>query len=424
MAKPRAYGADAALKGKFETTYGAFPASGFTSLDFKSIDLSAAQPLGDDPLLGRGRNVQDPFRDLITDEGSIEIPWDLQGSGFWLKGVFGAPVTTQVKATGMITFSGQPGAGSTITLNGVAWTFVASGASGNETNIQGSLSGTLTQLASDLNASANTSIDDATYTSTATQLIITHDTLGTAGNAYTLAASAASNGTVSAPNLTGGGYSHVFKAGSDDIPSIGIEIGHPKLVTPIFFRHSGVVLESVAFDLGQSGPANARIAAVAQGEASFGATIDAAPTPFVLRRFSQGRGFVRRGGAALAGLTGGNFNFTNTLERVRGIRDDGKIDGADPTLAAASGQITARFDGATLVAEAADGDPIELEYGYSFADTGHKLEFAMDRVFLPKPKYAVSGPGGVEAAYDWRAAYDPTATTSLTATLLNDVASY
>ena len=46
MAKVRAYGADATLKACRETAYGAAPLSGYRSLAFKSIDLSAEQPLG------------------------------------------------------------------------------------------------------------------------------------------------------------------------------------------------------------------------------------------------------------------------------------------------------------------------------------------------------------------------------------------
>jgi hypothetical protein len=45
-------------------------------------------------------------------------------------------------------------------------------------------------------------------------------------------------------------------------------------------------------------------------------------------------------------------------------------------------------------------------------------------VFLPKPKYAISGPGGVEASFDWRAAYDESEGTMLRVSLSNDVASY
>lgn len=68
MPKLRAYGADATLKIARETSYGVMPSSGWRSLDFRSTDLSAMQPLGEDPLLGRGRNAQDPWRGLVTDE--------------------------------------------------------------------------------------------------------------------------------------------------------------------------------------------------------------------------------------------------------------------------------------------------------------------------------------------------------------------
>jgi hypothetical protein len=108
---------------------------------------------------------------------------------------------------------------------------------------------------------------------------------------------------------------------------------------------------------------------------------------------------------------------------VRVIREDGRIEAADPTFASAQGTLSVRFDGSTLVAEAANGDPVNLEYGFSFPD-GQALRFELPRVFLPKPKYSVSGPGGVEASFDWRAAFDESEGTMLRAHLLNDVTSY
>lgn len=106
-----------------------------------------------------------------------------------------------IKATGSILFGANPSAGHTIDLNGVSWEFVASGATGNQTNIAGTLALTLAQLVIDLNGSADTDIDDATYSEDDTSLLIEHDTAGTGGNAFTLAAS---NATVSAATLTGG----------------------------------------------------------------------------------------------------------------------------------------------------------------------------------------------------------------------------
>ncbi len=425
MPKLRAYGADATLKVGRETSYGVAPLTGYRSLDFKSCDLSAEQPLGDDPLLGRGRNAQDPYRGLITDEGRIEIPLDLRGIGFWLTGLFGDPTTTSTKAAGSIMFSGQPAPNSTITLGGVPWTFVSGTPSGNQTQIGADVDATLTALASDLNASSDGEIARCSYTANVTddRLDIVFDVAGTDGNAFTLAAAAASIGTVSAASLTGGGWQHEWLSGADSLPSYSIEIGHPQLLTPVFFRHVGTVIESLSFEMGREGPANATLQLVAQGEERASSTIDASPQPFALRRFSQGRGFIRRGGAPLAGVTGGSLTFSNTLERVRTLRDDGRIEAAEPTVATCTGAMSLRFDGATLVAEAANGDPVAIEYGFSMPEVW-SLSFELARVFLPKLKYAISGPGGIEASFDWRAAFDEASGMSLREKLMNNVESY
>ena len=426
MPKVRAYGADSTLKACRETTYGVAPLSDYRSLDFKSCDLSAEQPLGDDPLLGRGRNAQDPYRGLIADEGNVDIPLDVRGTGWWLTGLFGVPTTgAAVKATGSIAFSAQPGANSTITLNDVTWTLVSGSPTGNQTQIGVSLDATLTALAADLNASADVEIAKCTYTADTAndQLDIEFDTAGATGNAWTLAASAASNGTPSAAKLTGGGVPHVWESGSDSIPSHTLEIGHPKLVTPVFFRHTGVIFESLNFEMGLEGPANGRVALVAQGETSYATTIDDTPDRYTLQRFTQGRGTIKKAGAQLAGVTAGTLTFSNTLERVRTIRPDGKIDAADPTIATCTGQMTVRFDGTTLVAEASSGDPINIEYGF-LTPQGYALKFELFRVFLPQPKRSIAGPGGVSAQYDWRGAYEEGEDTMLRVTMLNDVASY
>ncbi|MFN3077507.1 MAG: phage tail tube protein [Alphaproteobacteria bacterium] len=87
------------------------------------------------------------------------------------------------------------------------------------------------------------------------------------------------------------------------------------------------------------------------------------------------------------------------------------------------GNLTLRFDGTTLVAEALSGAPISLEYGFTDG-AGNSLSFLLPRVFLPKPKYKIPGPGGVEAAFDWQAAFDETSGAMLTVTLTNDIVGY
>ncbi len=145
---------------------------------------------------------------------TLTTPWaeaDLQ----WLKWAQSADVmsiccwnqqtNTAILATGDIAFTVNPSNGDTITLNGVVWTFTTGVATGNETKVQGTLALTMTQLASDLNASVVPALAVATYSATATQLDITYDTPGVTGNTYTLAASVA---TPNASSLTGGDISY------------------------------------------------------------------------------------------------------------------------------------------------------------------------------------------------------------------------
>lgn len=127
---------------------------------------------------------------VITDTGEGYLPGDtiaFNGAGF---------------AGGAITFATNPANNDTITLNGVVWTFKTTLSGGNQTKIQGTLATTLTQLASDLSSSGDSSLIVASYSANATVLSINYLTAGTAGNAYTLAASAA---TPSGGTLTGGG---------------------------------------------------------------------------------------------------------------------------------------------------------------------------------------------------------------------------
>ena len=153
----------------------------------------------------------------------------------------------------------------------------------------------------------------------------------------------------------------------------------------------------------------------AQGETEAAQTIDAASATLALKRFSQGSGTIKVAGTQLA----------NNLERVETIRSDGLIDGVDETEATAEGSIDVRFStDTTLTAAIAAESPVELAYDFTIPGTGFALTFDLPRVFCPKKKQEVKGPGGIQASYDWRAARDPTAGYLLRVTLVNDVAAY
>jgi len=413
----RSYGANASLLLKRETAYGSQASGDYVRMPFNRCSLGSEQGLIDDPVLGQGRDPLSPLRDVINDEGDIVIPVDPRYLGFWLAGLFGDPTTTVVAATGTIDFAANPADGDTITLNGTTWTFVTGIPAGNETQIQATATQTIDQLVIDLNASADANLVEATYGRPAStqKLLVTHDTPGPGGNAFTLAASAA---TVSGPTLAGGGYDHVFTSGAQDIPSYTIEVGQPEV--PAFFVHTGVKLDSIALEFQRSGAAAMTISAIAQGETRFAASQGGTPTTLAFSRISRFQGAIKQGGNPVANLTGGSLTYANTLEKIETIRSDGRIEGADPTIAALTGRIDVRFADTTLIDLPTSGTAVDLEFGYTI-DAGLKVLFAAHEVYLPKPKLAVEGPGGVQASFDFHGAKNDAAGRMLTVTLTNDL---
>jgi hypothetical protein len=173
-----------------------------------------------------------------------------------------------------------------------------------------------------------------------------------------------------------------------------------------------------------SSPARARRPrpsnAIAQGETRFGATQGGTPTSLTFSRISQFQGSIKRAGNPVGNLTGGSVTYSNNLEKIETIRDDGLIEGADPTIAALTGRIDVRFADTTLIDLAAGGTPVDLEFAYTLSAQA-KLVLTAHEVYLPKPKLAVEGPGGVQASFDFRGAKNTAVVRMLTGTLTNDL---
>ena len=139
---------------------------------------------------------------------SSTVVWDGANSRFVIKS--GSTGTTSTigylqdpTAFGSIGFSGLPAANDTVTVNGTAITFKASGATGNQINISASAAQMATDLAAFLNTSTDANIALLNYLAVGTSVYCISDVTGTAGNAYTLAKSGA-NITVSGATLSGG----------------------------------------------------------------------------------------------------------------------------------------------------------------------------------------------------------------------------
>lgn len=413
----RAYGSNSSLLFGWESAYGVPDYTTAYKMPFTANNLGSEQGLIESPILGFGRDPADPFMDVINVDGDLGVPVDPRYLGFWLTALYGKPTTTPQAAIGRITFNTLPVAGNTITINGTVFTFHESASAGTNIEIKGTPALTVAEIVTVLNGSADTDVDDATYAQVEGQAIltITHDTTGPAGNAFTLAASHAA---VSAATLQGGCYAHEFKSGASDIPSFWAEGGMPEV--PAFFEHRGVKLNSMALNFARSGPAIATLNAIAQSEAPFNVTRDPDPEELDLDVISQFKGALRSGGEFVGNVTTAGITYTNNLERIETLRDDGFIDGADPTVAALTGSFDMRFADTDFIDYASTGTPLDLEFSYRLTP-GLSLAIAAHRVRIPKPKIGVSGPGGIPASFNFQSARDPSEGVMVTTTLCNDM---
>jgi hypothetical protein len=224
------------------------------------------------------------------------------------------------------------------------------------------------------------------------------------------------------PVTTGAGtYTHEFRSGSWALPSMSIETAMPEV--PRFAMYSGCMLDQLSWQVQRAGLLTATARLVAQGETIAGTTLAGTPADLGLQRFGHFNGAISRDGIALGNVVSAEITYANNLDRIETIRSDGKIDGADPGLAALTGRIEVRFADSTLVSQAINGDPSEITFAYVLP-SGESFTFTAHAVYLPRPRIEISGPQGVQASFDWQAARAETSGRMCTATLINSIASY
>ena len=224
------------------------------------------------------------------------------------------------------------------------------------------------------------------------------------------------------PATTGTGpWTHEFQSGSWTLPSMAIETGMPEV--PHYAMYTGCVLDQISWQMARSGLLTATTNLIAQGETVATSTGAGTPTDWALKRLGHFNGSIARGGTTLGNVVSAEITYANNLDRIETIRSDGRIDGADPSIAALTGRIEVRFSDQTLLTQAINGDPAELTFTYALG-SGESFELVAHAVYLPRPRLEIQGPQGVQATFDWQAARDPILGRMCTATLINDVETY
>ena len=158
-------------------------------------------------------------------------------------------------------------------------------------------------------------------------------------------------------------------------------------------------------------------------EAIAATTAAGTPTALGLQRFGHFNGVVKRNGTALGNVVSAEITYANNLDRIETIRSDGRIDGADPSIAALTGRIEVRFADQTLVTQAINGEACEMEFAYVLP-SGESFTFTVHAVYLPRPRIEIPGPQGIQATFDWQAAKATSPARMCTAVLVNTVTGY
>jgi hypothetical protein len=214
-------------------------------------------------------------------------------------------------------------------------------------------------------------------------------------------------------------FIHSFGSGAAALPSNSIEIGYPDV--PNYDLCTGVRADTLEIDFSPTGPATATFGLMGQGSTRGASSSGGTPTSAAYTAFNKAQGAISRNGSALAQVTGARLTYANGMEMVRTIRADRKVEGVDPGIARATGQITARFADTTLLTQAQNNVPAEFAFSYAI-DANRSLTFMLHEVYLALAKTPIEGPAGVEASFDFRAAFNATATRMMTAVLKNQQA--
>ena len=156
---------------------------------------------------------------------------------------------------------------------------------------------------------------------------------------------------------------HTFQSGNWTLPSMAIETAMPEV--PRYAMYTGCVCDQLSWQMARSGLLTATARLVAQGESVAAATAAGTPTSLALQRFGHFNGAITRNGSPLGNVISAEVTYSNGLDRIETIRSDGRIEGADPGMAALTGRVEVRFADTALITQAIDGTPCELVFAWS-----------------------------------------------------------
>lgn len=222
----------------------------------------------------------------------------------------------------------------------------------------------------------------------------------------------------SSPNFT-----HVFRGGgATALPSFTAEVGFPDV--PDYVLMTGAKINTFSVSAAPTGRPTAAMTILAQDVARSGASVDTSPVlPAAYEQFNNFQATISRNSVALGYVTAASMTFTNNLEAIRTLGSGNNIAEAIEQDVQVSGTLGVRLNNDTLLDDSDGTAPIALTLLFEI-NANKSILFSVPRAFLPKRKAVVQGRAGVDVTFDFRGAYDGTATTAYSVTLKNQTATY
>lgn len=426
---PVSRGENNKIRFQFESSYGVRATGNYIQGQAFNINgMRGQSPLLTERTIGAGVEPQAPFRGSFNVDPSLPVPIDHRIFPYYLKNLMGAAQTpATLGARGYIEFTAQPANNSTMTINGVTWTFVTSGATGNQTNIGANLQATIDAAVSDLNGSADTDIDDATYSRLGNRLVISHDTADSSGNSFTLATNV-TGAEVSKATLYGGGLiSHEFRSGTyqslTDLKPLTFEVDDPAFTGGNrYLIADGVVMRDLEFTITREGIPRATLSGAGRYSNAESSSVAGTPTVPTYNAYFQKQSFVLIDDVRLDSMTNAVFRFSNGLLKRETVVADGLVEAVDPGARSASINFDCYHSNNALAVAADAESTVTARMGFLDKTSGSEISFYLNEVHLPRPDTPYEAEGYTVASYEAQAAEG--AARSLTVTVINDVSSY
>ena len=216
-------------------------------------------------------------------------------------------------------------------------------------------------------------------------------------------------------------YTHVFKIG-DTMPSLVIEQGFTDVAQ--YFLYNGCKIGKLGLSFGGDGELVASIDVMGAKETLATTSFDTTLTTMVFDRFANFQAAILEGGSAIANCTEAGIDVEFGLDgNTYCIGGSGFRSDIAEGIVAASGNIKAMFQNATLLTKAMNGTESSLKI--TLTNGSHSLEILIPELVYERATPGIEGPAGVFVTLPFKGYYQNGADASvIKVTLINDVASY